>query len=471
MENRKSVKRKWSDERNQCTGQNRRTAQLSNQTSIRPTAVQLSNQPAGREKSVRKANGARQSDQSDLLVYCQNEQRISQNRPTDREDPWEDAEQWEDPVQRTDSIEVQSDNLMRNQSEQHRQTQRTPSCHGDQAIQSDQTSVSVHTSQAFERSALAIGQTPYLIPDQTKEYETDSAKQSLNRRTPEQSFSFSCETANRLADPIDTRKQTTNHTTTDSSTTTVCSTACDLVDRELNGTSDFLSVNSSNVCPANFHSSLAPIKPSSATSSHLSNFQPTSGEPNRTTFTVETSNQLAGSQIASKTASRANESRRKAQRPANGSEACNLAAHDGASSGELAAYKRTVADRAYNGGDLLSKRLKIGEVASFKQTPARFNRPVDNSSDASVRSAAGNQNSFNQSTQSRPISEQTGQFSHPSQFAQPGQSTHQSTSDPETSTGRLHSKLESVQAHLEMRALWNEFNALGTEMIVTKAGR
>lgn len=36
---------------------------------------------------------------------------------------------------------------------------------------------------------------------------------------------------------------------------------------------------------------------------------------------------------------------------------------------------------------------------------------------------------------------------------------------------RLHAKLVSVDAHLQAKALWNEFYALGTEMIVTKAGR
>ncbi|XP_064085791.1 uncharacterized protein LOC135200946 [Macrobrachium nipponense] len=35
----------------------------------------------------------------------------------------------------------------------------------------------------------------------------------------------------------------------------------------------------------------------------------------------------------------------------------------------------------------------------------------------------------------------------------------------------VHSKLISVTASLEMKALWDEFNELGTEMIVTKAGR
>lgn len=35
----------------------------------------------------------------------------------------------------------------------------------------------------------------------------------------------------------------------------------------------------------------------------------------------------------------------------------------------------------------------------------------------------------------------------------------------------LHNKLLSVNATLETKSLWDEFNQLGTEMIVTKAGR
>ena len=35
----------------------------------------------------------------------------------------------------------------------------------------------------------------------------------------------------------------------------------------------------------------------------------------------------------------------------------------------------------------------------------------------------------------------------------------------------LNTKLWSVKASLEMKCLWDEFNELGTEMIVTKAGR
>jgi len=34
-----------------------------------------------------------------------------------------------------------------------------------------------------------------------------------------------------------------------------------------------------------------------------------------------------------------------------------------------------------------------------------------------------------------------------------------------------HPKLAGVGAALEMKHLWEEFNELGTEMIVTKAGR
>lgn len=35
----------------------------------------------------------------------------------------------------------------------------------------------------------------------------------------------------------------------------------------------------------------------------------------------------------------------------------------------------------------------------------------------------------------------------------------------------LHHKIAHVSAQLEMKQLWDEFDELGTEMIVTKAGR
>lgn len=41
----------------------------------------------------------------------------------------------------------------------------------------------------------------------------------------------------------------------------------------------------------------------------------------------------------------------------------------------------------------------------------------------------------------------------------------------EEGTKPLHAKLASVSCQLEMKSLWDEFDELGTEMIVTKAGR
>lgn len=35
----------------------------------------------------------------------------------------------------------------------------------------------------------------------------------------------------------------------------------------------------------------------------------------------------------------------------------------------------------------------------------------------------------------------------------------------------LHPKLASIKVHIESKSLWDEFDQLGTEMIVTKAGR
>ena len=35
----------------------------------------------------------------------------------------------------------------------------------------------------------------------------------------------------------------------------------------------------------------------------------------------------------------------------------------------------------------------------------------------------------------------------------------------------FYSNIPDLQVQLEMKALWEEFNELGTEMIVTKAGR
>lgn len=55
--------------------------------------------------------------------------------------------------------------------------------------------------------------------------------------------------------------------------------------------------------------------------------------------------------------------------------------------------------------------------------------------------------------------------------------SHQSYLSPDrkrldaVANSQEHPKLSGVGAALEMKHLWEEFNELGTEMIVTKAGR
>lgn len=36
---------------------------------------------------------------------------------------------------------------------------------------------------------------------------------------------------------------------------------------------------------------------------------------------------------------------------------------------------------------------------------------------------------------------------------------------------KFHNQLSNIRVHLELKCLWDEFHDLGTEMIVTKAGR
>jgi len=43
--------------------------------------------------------------------------------------------------------------------------------------------------------------------------------------------------------------------------------------------------------------------------------------------------------------------------------------------------------------------------------------------------------------------------------------------EEESPCEQINEKLWPVRAALEMKCLWDEFNELGTEMIVTKAGR
>ena len=50
-------------------------------------------------------------------------------------------------------------------------------------------------------------------------------------------------------------------------------------------------------------------------------------------------------------------------------------------------------------------------------------------------------------------------------------STTDSAAQPQKKKLPLHHSLTRVVAQLEMKPLWDEFHELGTEMIVTKAGR
>lgn len=52
----------------------------------------------------------------------------------------------------------------------------------------------------------------------------------------------------------------------------------------------------------------------------------------------------------------------------------------------------------------------------------------------------------------------------------PGSAGAQATGEP-AGQGPKNPHVSSVMVQLEMKALWEEFNQLGTEMIVTKAGR
>lgn len=50
-------------------------------------------------------------------------------------------------------------------------------------------------------------------------------------------------------------------------------------------------------------------------------------------------------------------------------------------------------------------------------------------------------------------------------------SSSSSNSPPNKSLVKKNPKVANINVQLEMKALWDEFNQLGTEMIVTKAGR
>lgn len=80
----------------------------------------------------------------------------------------------------------------------------------------------------------------------------------------------------------------------------------------------------------------------------------------------------------------------------------------------------------------------------------------------------------NVSTSRRESSQSPGEQSgnpEPNQSDQGCQNSLEKKKEEEAPKKPLHPRLLSAQAQLEMKPLWDEFHELGTEMIVTKAGR
>ena len=69
------------------------------------------------------------------------------------------------------------------------------------------------------------------------------------------------------------------------------------------------------------------------------------------------------------------------------------------------------------------------------------------------------------STKSQPISEQDAERQACTEFQQ------NVSAMALTRTLSMVSQLSQIRIELEMKALWDDFNQFGTEMIVTKAGR
>ena len=158
---------------------------------------------------------------------------------------------------------------------------------------------------------------------------------------------------------------------------------------------------------------------------------------------------------------------------------------------EKRTYEKSLFDRAYD--PPAHQRSEIGEVVNGDPA-VKFNKPEHNSPSNSMHS------SFESSAQHCGLQSAQTVLHCNNQFGQPagsicsttksnasnggnsnsgnsnsGNSNNGNSNNGKSTTGRLHSKLhnklEQVQATLEMKQLWNEFNDLGTEMIVTKAGR
>lgn len=133
--------------------------------------------------------------------------------------------------------------------------------------------------------------------------------------------------------------------------------------------------------------------------------------------------------------------------------------------------------------DSYNERPKTSEVVNSNQN--KFNKPADyqtaltqqqqnleNDQQSQVNSNISTNNRTKSSSSVHPFFN----FNNSTSAIQINKSnsvvdSNLGTNSNNISNFRLHSKLEQVQATLEMKELWTEFSGLGTEMIVTKSGR
>lgn len=90
-------------------------------------------------------------------------------------------------------------------------------------------------------------------------------------------------------------------------------------------------------------------------------------------------------------------------------------------------------------------------------------------SNSSANSSLNNSDDFNarSSTRSHSSSPNLNRASNYSI----NETTYLSNSYSNSNEKILHPKLANIKVQLESKSLWDEFDSLGTEMIVTKAGR
>lgn len=451
IENRKSVKRKLNDlnDVNQLT--NQITSQSSNQ--------------AGKKQQRRKNNNVRfvQKHQLDYDETKQ-ENNVNQIKKIKCQSSKNNS------ISSFDSISVdpnESHNLIGNQIDNQINDQINQNLqNSDQNLkQTAQNAVQnqniVHFNQTYKSN-----QTSYLILDQTKNFETKSSNQNLvmpNKKLETQSFQGDIFTHSQIAiknRPIDNQKQTVDCSNTGNHKS--------LLNDNSNWNSDF----GFNVC-SNLSSDLS-LNISSNTGSNLNSNWSSNVKSNinsSTNFNKNLrSNSISSSNLFSTiialNSSNSIDLNRKHQRTDQeteiksfeSSKIVNQNLNDNKKRPKVNATSildNTISDKSYDN----SKRSKITEVVNIN----KFNKTTDSSITKDVPKIQSAQKNSQNSLQNNVLNASSNE--------QTNRNSIQSTRQSKLTTGRLHSKLEQVQATLCNELLWNEFNALSTEMIVTKSGR